>query len=170
MEQENETLVSKTHLKKVALELQELGEKLTTFKVEELNRLSLSEKLFDAIIEYKRLPNAYGARKRQLQFIGKLMREYNKEDLEKSIANLSSTPSSASAQEQTQSKELATTLTQLVVESGDEGINQIVSEHPLIERQYLRRLLRDYKKADVALESSFQEKIRHYIQQFLSES
>ncbi|MBS3912053.1 MAG: DUF615 domain-containing protein [Hydrogenophaga sp.] len=65
--------MSKTDLKKYSDRLQELGESLLTLRADLMKRLDLSEKLVDAVAEAKRITNFEG-RRRQMQFIGKLMR------------------------------------------------------------------------------------------------
>ena len=65
--------MSKTDLKKYSDRLQELGESLLTLRADLIKRLDLSEKLVDAVAEAKRITNFEG-RRRQMQFIGKLMR------------------------------------------------------------------------------------------------
>jgi ribosome-associated protein len=65
---------SRTELKRESDELQELGEALLTLRPSGLAKLVLSEKLVDAVTEAKRITNFEGKR-RQMQFIGKLMRK-----------------------------------------------------------------------------------------------
>jgi ribosome-associated protein len=64
---------TRTDLKRESTELQKLGEDLLTLRTELLVKLGLSDKLIDAIAEAKRISNFEGLR-RQMQFIGKLMR------------------------------------------------------------------------------------------------
>ena len=64
---------SKTDLKRESAELQALGEALLALRAGLLDKLDLSDKLKDAIEEAKRITNFEGKR-RQMQFIGKLMR------------------------------------------------------------------------------------------------
>lgn len=64
---------SKTKQKKAMLALQKLGEDLVELNDKQLIELNLPEQLFDAIIEAKRI-NKFGAKQRQLQYIGKIMR------------------------------------------------------------------------------------------------
>lgn len=64
---------SKTQLKAEADEKQALGEALLTLRADLMARLDLPEKLLDALKEAKRISNFEG-RRRQMQFIGKLMR------------------------------------------------------------------------------------------------
>ncbi|MGB7646809.1 MAG: ribosome biogenesis factor YjgA, partial [Pseudomonas fluorescens] len=64
---------SRTDLKRESTELQKLGEALLTLRVDLLERLELSDKFKDAIADAKRITNFEGKR-RQMQYIGKLMR------------------------------------------------------------------------------------------------
>ena len=66
--------VSKTDLKKHSDKLQQLGEALLTLRQGLMDKLDLPEKLVEAIAEAKRITNFEGKR-RQMQFIGKLMRK-----------------------------------------------------------------------------------------------
>lgn len=60
--------------KKESQALQTLGQELLELHPKTLERLQLPEKLLDALHEYQRLSN-FEARRRQLQFVGKLMRK-----------------------------------------------------------------------------------------------
>ena len=65
--------MSKTDLKKYSDRLQQLGESLLTLRADLMQRLDLSEKLVDAVNDARKITNFEG-RRRQMQFIGKLMR------------------------------------------------------------------------------------------------
>lgn len=67
------TELSKTDLKRESGELQDLGEQLLTLRAPLLKGLDLGDKLMDALAAAKRITNFEG-RRRQMQFIGKLMR------------------------------------------------------------------------------------------------
>jgi ribosome-associated protein len=64
---------SKTQLKQQMLELQQLGHALAELPDERLRRIDLPERLLDAIVEFKRTRSHEG-RRRQMQYVGKLMR------------------------------------------------------------------------------------------------
>jgi len=78
---------SRTELKRESSELQKTGEDLLALRADLFERLDLSEKLRDAIAEAKRITNFEGKR-RQMQFIGKLMRQLDPADLERVRAAL----------------------------------------------------------------------------------
>ena len=67
---------TRTDLKRESTELQKLGEDLLTLRQDVMTKLELPDKLIDAVAEVKRITNFEG-RRRQMQFIGKLMRLLN---------------------------------------------------------------------------------------------
>ncbi|NCN88565.1 MAG: DUF615 domain-containing protein, partial [Gallionella sp.] len=71
---EQELPPSKTKVKKQMHDLQDLGKQLTELPKEKWRALDLPEALLEALADYKRI-SKFGAQKRQLQYIGKLMRE-----------------------------------------------------------------------------------------------
>lgn len=77
---ETEQIISKTQRKQEMHELQELGEELVALPKDKLRQIELPENLRDAIIEAQRI-TAHGGRKRQLQYIGKLMRGVDAEPI-----------------------------------------------------------------------------------------
>jgi ribosome-associated protein len=66
--------------KRASHELTRLGEELTTLRAEQLAALALPEQLEDAVAEARRL-TSFGAKRRQTQFIGKLMRKLDEESV-----------------------------------------------------------------------------------------
>ena len=79
--------LSKTARKREAERLQLVGRKLTEMKPDVLATIQLSAELHEAIATHQRISSREGGR-RQLQFIGKLMRKIDTEALEKQIADL----------------------------------------------------------------------------------
>lgn len=71
---------SRTDMKRESDALQKLGEDLLTLNADRIDQLGLPEKLVDAVAEAKRITNFEGKR-RQMQFIGKLMRKLEDEPL-----------------------------------------------------------------------------------------
>lgn len=69
------------------LELQQLGKALTELSRAQLSRMALDEDLYAALVEYQRLPK-FEARRRQLQYIGKLMRGLEIEPMRAALARL----------------------------------------------------------------------------------
>jgi ribosome-associated protein len=75
---------SKTRLKQQMLELQQLGHALSELPDDRLRSLALPETLLDAIVEFKRTRSHEG-RRRQLQYVGKLMRGVDPEPLRAAV-------------------------------------------------------------------------------------
>ncbi|MCK9512192.1 MAG: DUF615 domain-containing protein [Pigmentiphaga sp.] len=71
---------SKSQRKRDMSALQELGEKLVALPASRLAQLPLAERLLDAIREAQRI-KSHEARRRQLQYVGKLMREADAETI-----------------------------------------------------------------------------------------
>ena len=65
---------SKTELKQESIELQLLGETLTTLSTDQLDQLDLPEMMRDALDELSRV-GKHEATRRHMQYIGKLMRD-----------------------------------------------------------------------------------------------
>lgn len=72
--------ISKTQRKRDVEALQTLGEELVALSHQRLRQLALPERLFDAIGEAQRI-KAHEGRRRQLQYIGRLMREVDAEPI-----------------------------------------------------------------------------------------
>jgi ribosomal 50S subunit-associated protein YjgA (DUF615 family) len=68
------SIPSKTRRKKEATAVQDLGAELTAMRVEQLGKVPLSERTLEAILEFKRTKTHEG-RRRQLQRVGRLMRD-----------------------------------------------------------------------------------------------
>ena len=76
---------SKTQRKKESADLQDLGLELTRLPTSVVTTLVLPDSLRDALAEYARTRSHEG-RRRQLQFIGKLMRQVDPEPLREAVA------------------------------------------------------------------------------------
>ena len=68
--------LSRTKKKKAAKSLQKLGERLVDLDNAQLDALDLPSDLKDALCETRSF-KSHGARRRQLQYIGRLMRNYD---------------------------------------------------------------------------------------------
>lgn len=71
---EHELPKSKSQIKREMLELQELGERLVSLNLEQLKKLALPASLHQAILDAKKMTSR-NAKRRQLQYIGRLMRD-----------------------------------------------------------------------------------------------
>jgi ribosome-associated protein len=79
--------LSKTQKKKEALSLQALGERLVTLSLEQLKNIELPSDMFNAVILAKKLKK-HGARLRQMQYIGTLMRKYDPQPVQEALQRI----------------------------------------------------------------------------------
>jgi ribosome-associated protein len=75
---EEDDFISKSRRKRESHALQDLGEALVVLPVEQLARIDLPEKLRGAVLEARNITK-HEARRRQMQYIGKLMRTIDAE-------------------------------------------------------------------------------------------
>jgi ribosome-associated protein len=78
---------SKSARKREAHAKLELGRQLGDLPADQLDRLTLDEPLRQALGDYQRI-RSHGARKRQLQFIGRLLRERDTAQIEQALEEL----------------------------------------------------------------------------------
>jgi ribosome-associated protein len=133
---------SRTDLKRESAELQKLGEELLTLRADLMERLELSEKLKDAVLEAKRITNFEGKR-RQMQFIGKLMRLVDPTVLETVRAALTE-QNSGSAQENL-ILHLAESWRERLL-GAEDAFGDWLAQHPDTDSQQLRALIRQARK------------------------
>lgn len=79
--------VSRTQKKQQALRLQRLGERLVALSPEQAAAIAMPEELAAAVTAAREM-HKHGARRRQLQYVGALMRELDPEPIEAALANL----------------------------------------------------------------------------------
>jgi ribosome-associated protein len=77
---DEDDLISKTQRKRRMHDLQDVGAALVELSEAELARLDLPERLHDAVLACKGIKK-HEARRRQMQFIGKLMRDIDSEPI-----------------------------------------------------------------------------------------
>ena len=134
--------MSRTDLKRESTELQKLGEDLLLLRVDLFERLGLPEKLADAVQEAKRITNFEGKR-RQMQFIGKLMRLLPPETPVAIRAALDE-QHSGSAQE-TLSLHLAEQWRDALI-ADEDALGRWLGEFAQTDTQQLRALIRQARK------------------------
>ncbi|WP_332825453.1 ribosome biogenesis factor YjgA [Ramlibacter sp.] len=133
---------SRTELKKESQDLQKLGEELLTLGGDLLARLDLPEKLVTTLEDLKKITNFEG-RRRQVQFVGKLMRQLEPETLQ-AVRDAIAEQHGGSAQ-QTLSLHAAEKWRDDLIAS-DEAVHDWLQAHPETDSQQLRALVRQARK------------------------
>ncbi len=127
---------SKTQVKRELHALQDLGQRLTTLKLDLLNKLPLTDELRRALAEAPK-HTANAAKKRHVQFIGRLMRD---QDIE-SILTLLDQLDASTRQYNERFHNLERWRDRLL-NGDDDTLEKFVGEYPDADRQHLRQLIR----------------------------
>jgi len=133
--------VSKTAIKKEMLALQELGEKLVALPEAQLKTMPLEDKLADAINVARKITK-HGGRKRQLQYIGKLMRHQDPEPIRAALEIIES-----GHQQDNQLFHLKEQWRDRLLVEGGGTLTEFVNQYPSTDLQRLRQLIRNHKNA-----------------------
>jgi len=137
---EEAIIVSKSQLKRDMHILQELGKSLVELPQKQLEKFVLPEVLRDSIILARRIKHREGHR-RQLQYIGKIMRDMDVGNIQQQMDVL-----------QQQSRNFRQHTRKLeqwrnrLIEEGDSALDKLLAEQPAIDRQHLRQLIRQAQK------------------------
>ena len=133
------TRPSKTQLKKEMHELQSLGEELVEISDDRLAALALPEPLLDAVREFQRTRSHEG-RRRQMQYIGKLMRHADSEPIREAVA----ASKLGRARDALALHEAEHWRSELI--AGDAALTAWTTRHPDTDLQQLRSLIRAARK------------------------
>src|SRR6266850_1219911 len=126
---------SKTRRKEEMTALQQLGEELLRLNAAQLARIELPEALRDALREAQRI-TAHEGRRRQIQYIGRLMRQVDPEPIRQALGDATGQSRAAVALmhrcERTRDRLL----------DDDAALTEFLSQHPHLDGQHLRALIR----------------------------
>ena len=137
---EEEVQTSRTKRKQIDQALQDLGEELVAMGEDKLTGLDLPERLRDAVIE-ARVISKFGALRRQMQYIGRLMREEG--DAETIRAQLD-VWKGVSVEETARLHLLERWRLRLLKD--EKALEQLITEYPRADIQQLRTLIRNTKR------------------------
>ena len=130
---------SKTKIKKQMHDLQDLGEQLTELSKEHLAELDIPENLRDAVREMKKI-KSFGAIKRQMQYIGKLMRDIDPAPIQAKLSEWNGT----SKQHIAWLHQVERWRDRLLAEP--DALTELLAAHPSADVQHLRTLIRNALK------------------------
>ena len=130
-----DTRPSKSQLKRESESLQKLGAELVELPEARLAALVMPEALREAIAEFRRTRSHEGKR-RQMQFIGKLMRRADEEVLREAVAEskIGSARTTLALHETERWRDAFI--------AGDEAVARWLQQHPDTDVQHLRSLVR----------------------------
>jgi ribosome-associated protein len=130
---------SKSQRKRESTALQDVGAELVKLPAERIRNMDLPESLREAVLEAQRI-RSHGALRRQMQFIGKLMRSIDAEPITEELAGLRG--------ESERIKERFHTLEhwreRLLAD--DAAVTEWQAVHPGSDAQQLRQLIRNARR------------------------
>jgi ribosome-associated protein len=130
---------SKSARKRDAQRLKALGQQLAELNDEQRATLPLPELLAKAIADYRRI-TAHEAKRRQGQYIGRLMRSFDATELEDALAGIERNSAAARfAHHETERWR-----DRLIAD--DAELTAYVAQHPTVDRSQLRALIRAARK------------------------
>lgn len=131
---------SKSQVKREMHALQELGSALVKLSSDQFKKLTLPEKLHDAVSEARNI-HQHGALKRQLQYIGRLMREVDAAPIQAQLDVLL-----GNSRQATQTLHRIEQWRDQLLGEGEQALEDLLQQYPHADRQYLRQLLRNANK------------------------
>jgi ribosome-associated protein len=135
----DQEIVSKTRRKREMLELQELGVALVALPEAQLHDMRLDEKLLGAILDAKRI-KSHEARRRQMQYIGRLMRDVDPAGIRSRLAEIEGHSAQATARH----RRLEAWRERLIAD--DAALTEFAAAFPAAGLQTLRTLIRNARK------------------------
>jgi ribosome-associated protein len=132
-------IVSKTKRKREMHELQALGVALVALPQSQLDDLALGDSLHKAVLEAKRI-SAHEGRRRQMQYIGKLMRGVDPAPIRARLEEITG----GSAQANARHKRLEALRERLLAD--ESALTEFAATHPSADLQALRALIRNSRK------------------------
>jgi ribosome-associated protein len=138
---EQERAVSKTQLKQESAERQKLGETIVNLTPAHLATIPMDEELAEAITLARKINRKKDGYRRQLQFIGKLLRSRDVEPLELALHKLQAKHAETNAHFHQLEK-----LRDSIASGGDDAIQDVLLAYPHLSRQTLRQHYRQIQK------------------------
>lgn len=139
MDEQEAPVISKTQRKKAMHALQELGEALVRLSPRQLAELELPESLSDAIAKARRLKGREAVR-RQMQYIGRLMRQVDAHPIRAKLEEWKS----RSAMETARHHLLEAWRDRLLAD--DAALTELAAQQPGADIQTLRTLIRKARR------------------------
>ena len=131
---------SKSQRKREMAALQDLGTELVDLAAAELARIPLPDRLSEAIAQARAI-TSHGARRRQLQFIGKIMRDIDPAPIRAALEKIRQHSARATAE-----LHLIERWRDRIIGEGQAALNEFSGQYPGADRQRLRQLMLNARK------------------------
>ena len=130
---------SRSARRREALDVLALAKQLIELPPSRIAKLELPDEVRDEITNVRKI-TSHIARKRQLSYLAKLMRRHDEEVFAPARAALAN-ERAAGAREAAAAHQLEALRERLLAE-GDAALSELIAEHPDLDRQHLRTLIR----------------------------
>jgi ribosome-associated protein len=130
---------SRTQQRREALAVLALASQLVELPASRLARLELPDDVRREIETTRRI-TAHGARKRQMAFLAKVMRRFGEEDFAAVRAELGE--NREKQRQDTAAMHRLEAIRDRLVDGDDAALAEVIAEHPQVDRQHLRSLVR----------------------------
>jgi ribosome-associated protein len=134
---EDESHVSKSQRRREALELKSLASELIRLSPSRLGRVPLDDAVRSAVVEARQI-NSNVARKRQLQYVAKLLRRIDPEPIVRTLEAFE-----GEARQLTGRQHRAEAWRDFLLESGDQAVAVLMRQRNDTDTQALRQLIRN---------------------------
>lgn len=138
-----EQVLSKSARKREMVAFQDLARTLIDLPANQFSRLPLSDRVSEAIKLAKSLKHTE-ARRRQLLYIGKSLRAENHQQIKAALQQTDDTNRFFRQRLQRLEK-----MRDGLIANGNEALQSLISDHPELDRQHLRQLIRQVHKEDL---------------------
>jgi ribosome-associated protein len=136
---DKDSVISKTELKKDSKKIQEFGRKISELTINNIEAFKFPSNIYEATIGLKNI-KSNSAKKRQVQYLGKLLREIDLTDAFLTMKQLK-----VSSQKEIQKNHIIEDWRDKLLSNND-SITQFVDEYPKIDRQSLRQTISNAQK------------------------
>ncbi|MBQ0720466.1 MAG: DUF615 domain-containing protein [Gammaproteobacteria bacterium] len=139
-ESDEPEVISKSSRKREMTALQKTGEALLTLPAKQFAKVPITAELREALELAATLKNREGKR-RQMQLVGKLMRSEDHQKIAEVLASFDENSRTFRLQFQRLEK-----LRDDLIDGDNDALTHILEQHPQLERQHLRQLIRQASK------------------------
>ena len=136
---DKDSVISKTELKKDSKKIQEFGRKISELTINNIEAFKFPSNIYEATVDLKNI-KSNSAKKRQVQYLGKLLREIDLTDAFLIMKQLK-----VSSQKEIQRNHIIENWRDKLLSNND-SITQFVDEYPKIDRQSLRQTISNAQK------------------------
>jgi ribosome-associated protein len=136
----DEDFISKSQLKREALQHLDLGREIVALQPKNLEKIPLDDDLRSAIDEARAI-TSNGARKRQLQYIAKILRNRDVSAIRAALDQIKEQSSSSNA-----AFRQCERWRERLLNEGSSALEDFITAFPAVDRQQLRQMIRNAQK------------------------